>query len=168
MKNNPYRVFMLSLTILMVILIALMNVQLFLFVNSSTPAANSIEPQNADEPKNSTLSETNKLASMSKQLDERLILADFADPAYWHIAGTESHESGTLSLTPGDNTISEMYRKFDSFIALRPYIYVDIGIENVENIEWCTLYLMEDLTYANYLSATCSPPRYHRKKSRSL
>ncbi len=162
MKINSLKA-SLFISIILMALIILLNVQFYLLaskLNHTSEAQNvSAQASIIQQESAQTLFEytqSNKLYPVKQLLKSRTKIDDFLQPSLWSGATINTVNTGSITLSGTANTAS-MSRKFDGFINLSSYLFLDITAKNIENISWATLYLMEDLSHANYFECNLLP-----------
>lgn len=95
------------------------------------------------------------MENVKQQMANRTKLDDFLAPALWEGSSPDS-EKGSVTIT-GSGDYIDAYRKYDGLLPLGTYIYLDIKASDASSIDWITLYLMEDLNYANYYEVDLLP-----------
>lgn len=124
--------------------------------NNERVDQNHIEQHEPDFEESFLVSEESKLKSLKQQLENRIIIDDFLDPSLWKFTKGQEQTWGNIAILSDGNT-SEAYRKFDGFLQLQTYLFLDIEVTGLHNIEWFTLYLMENLSYSSYYECNLLP-----------
>ncbi|MFA5676620.1 MAG: family 16 glycosylhydrolase [Christensenellales bacterium] len=160
MKINSPKV-TLFLTLFLTALTVLLNVQFYLLADKlgQTREAANISAGLAERDVSETASfeypRQNNLLPVKQLLQNRAKIDDFLMPSLWSGTSIKTDTDGCVSLCGASS--ASMSRKFDGFISLSAYLFLDITVENPDNISWATLYLMEDLSYANYFECNLLP-----------
>lgn len=94
--------------------------------------------------------------SLEKQPRSRTILDDFLEPALWKCSENSTLDSGAISVSSAGD-IAEAYRKYDILLSLGTYLLLNVEAAGLKNLEWASLYLMEDLSYSNYYECDLMP-----------
>lgn len=160
MKSNKI---LMALVCIVLALTLLLNVQFYMFTKGFNQ--NSIVPANAgalgaleteDAFEDVSVCANARLKPLRQQLDGRIRLDDFLEPVLWSGTRNEAELPGQITITSRGQE-ANMLRKFDGFLPLQTYIFLDLKASGVENIEWITLYLLEDTSYANYFECSLRP-----------
>lgn len=150
------------LTGALIVLLAVLNIQMSVIVehfNSDSQPAGAAAVSEAGLPAISSLpsfdaeaelvsSRKSNEKTIAQQLENRTRIDDFLAPDLWEGTAAVS-ENGSITITSVKGE-ADSYRKYDGLLDLKTYIYMDIEVKNIEPVSWMTLYLMEDLDYANY------------------
>ena len=160
MKGNVLKIILL---VVMILLIVLVNVQLYIL-------SSRILPVGVQWPEETPRAYTNASGDSSashgvsgrsglpleQQLGSRIKIDDFLAPDLWGGTKNESEKESYIKISSRDGH-AETSRKFDGFLHLQAYFFLDITAENLGDFEWITLYLMEDLSYSNYFECNLLP-----------
>lgn len=163
MKINSSKATLL-LTLFLMALMVLLNVQFYLlaFKLNQTNEAASISAQGSAIEQGSggiasfEYTQQNKLNPVKQLIQNRTKIDDFLMPSLWSGTSIKTDAQGYITLTGTSDTAS-MSRKYDGFIALSAYLFFDITVDSLDNVSWATLYLMEDLSHANYYECSLLP-----------
>ncbi len=140
--------------------LSVLGVYIFASINSGMAKKENTDAENSAAgsafPNAGDLVDYSEALSIEHQLTNRNIIEDFSEPSLWRSTDSRKQTPGAFTLT-GSTDIAEAYRKFDSFLQLKTYLFLKIGAVHPKNIEWITLYLMEDLSYTNYYECDLLP-----------
>jgi|GEM_PF-2750429 len=98
----------------------------------------------------------NGTGEISGKITGRTKIDDFVAPSLWIGAQNESKDAGCLTVS-SKNGDARVFRKFDGFLNLQKYIYVEMNISGRKSIKWLSMYLVEDINEANYFECDLLP-----------
>lgn len=168
------KIFIIIVSIVILLLVILSNIQLYImgkYIDDTTtdfPEATIFQPEDVNnnydtffQPEDinnnyNTILQQSDLKSIKQQLEYRIIIDDFYNPALWTGVQNEAEQSGSIKVSC-ENEIVEIYRKFDGFLDLQTYLFLDFEVKSLENIKSFSLFLLEDLSYANYYVCNLVP-----------
>lgn len=110
-------------------------------------AANSSMPD-YDQTAELIAAQKQEFKTVKQQLENRTKIDDFLAADLWS-GNTAASGQGSIMIT-SVNGEAEAHRKYDGLLDLKSYLYIDAEAKNLGPVSWMTLYLMEDLDFANY------------------
>lgn len=159
MSQKTFQTVCVCLSVLMIFLTVLINVQLFFVIQDKD--ADAIPVSNNDVTNNQTQTPQKEYKSSPmpmdiSKIDVRSTIDKFENPSLWTGADANTSTNGEMCVVSNGDDV-EAYRKYDGFIQLQNYLYIDIEVINLPDIEWIALFLLEDLSYANYYECNLMP-----------
>lgn len=170
MNRKTFSIVNVSLSVAIIILLALSNIQLF-FLSEQLDEHGEKSPTAVASNTSIVSSESNKVSQSNTQSDvnlansypkrsldtalsARTTIDDFVNADLWN--GGTPLDSGSIKLQ-STGKMAEAYRKYDGFLSLSNYITLNADFNGIENLDWIALFLLEDMSYANYYEFDLKP-----------
>ena len=123
---------------------------------AAAPVADAGEGQPRAENREPYRARDNETREMNQKIEGRTKIDDFIAPSLWIGAQNESKDTGCITVS-SKNGDAQVFRKFDGYLNLQKYIYVEMNISGRKSIKWLSMYLVEDIDEANYFECDLLP-----------